>query len=763
MVSTEGNLRFVLSRFRVNAIAAAVSLGLLTAGIAAAPGVESAQAEETAGIVFLAKSTSESSNELWGAKADGSSPFFIASAVAPGGAQMSDPALSPDGREVAVAYANNIGVIDVETGELTAAYTGPTKDNPQAEQPHWSPSGEKLIFVADMSTASQAALRGNVYTVGKGGGGLEEQSFPLAFGQTRIRSISYSPSGRRVVFVSYNNQAKEGEIYTAKVDGSNRQFVYADPADTFSSTALRDTVYSPDGSSILFRRRGDPFEVAVHRVPAKGGTDLQLTDEEIDPGSNDAGTWLPNGSKVAYTNFDYRHKEPKEQLHVKMMDADGENPERLLAGFYQDWDPSFRQAELNEVLEAQELLNEYSPDLWYDSQESYRADSAASITDLWGDEENGVWQTGEDPYTNVLWDADGEEVPGTGDELARSEPELEPGQFELSLDNLGSTYPTSLEADDNDWLDERNDHYAEDNEDLEVLGYADHIYGHAVADSGGQLWLQYWFFYYYNPFSFLGIGDHEGDWEMIQIGLDKDKEPTEVVFAQHAYAALCSWEQVLSVPGGGPQVFPGLGSHATYPQPGTWETDGPLDDNNDGEGLFKHPQMEVVTDGNPGWLDWPGHWGNSRGGGFNTESPVGPAQKPQWSDPGAFAEEADPCHERFIESAPKARAAARAEDDGASGLPARPEILGARIVGTDRLRIDYRRAKPVKGPAQLLVSIDAEGDEISPRTLALSRPKSRGHVSLPLPAPAGGDTVVLASLLTREGRSLVTRHVVTAR
>lgn len=731
-------------------------LGLVAILLVAAPSVESAAAEETAGIVFLAKKTEESSLGIWGANADGSSPFFIASASASGG-QMSDPALSPDGREVAVAHGNNIGVISVETGELTAVYTGPTKDNPKAEQPQWSPTGDRLIFVADMVVGTQAGLRGNVYTVGKSGSGLKELSFPLDSGQTRIRNISYSPSGRRVVYVSYNNQAKEGRIYTARIDGSDRQFVYADPALWTAVTALRDTVYSPDGTSILFRRRGDPFEVAVHRIPANGGADLQLTDEEVDPGSNDGGTWLPNGSKIAYTNNDYR---TGGGLHVKLMDADGENPEHLLTGFYQDFDPSFRRAELDKVLEAQELLSEYSPELQYDSQESYRADSAASITDLWGDEDNGIWKVGEDPYTNVLWDADGEEVPGTGDELARSAPHLEPGQFQLDLDSLGSTYPTSQEADDNDWLDERNGHYGEDNEALEALGYADRIYGHAVVDPGGQLWLQYWLFYYYNPFSFLGVGDHEGDWEMVQIGLDSDNQPVDVVFAQHAYASICSWEQVTSTPGGGPRVYPGLGSHASYPMPGTWETESPLDDNNDGEGiLIQNPALEVIGDGSPSWVDWPGHWGNSRGGGLNQSSPVGPAQKLPWSDPGTFAEEAGPCFERLSEAAPKARSAAGADD---ALRPAAPEILGIRIVRRDRLRIDYRIAERRDGPMQLVVSVDAEGDDISPRTIALSRPKLRGHVSLPVPSGPGA-TVVLASLRTDEGRSDSTESVVETR
>jgi hypothetical protein len=208
-------------------------------------------------------------------------------------------------------------------------------------------------------------------------------------------------------------------------------------------------------------------------------------------------------------------------------------------------------------------------------------------------------------------------------------------------------------------------------------------------------------------------------------------------------------------------VFPGLGSHATYPQPGTWDTESPLDDNNDGEGCSNSHNWRWSPTATRG--GWPGHWGNSRGGGFNQESPVGPSQKPQWSDPEAFAEEADSCYERFIEAAPKARAGTQAEDGGVPGRPARLEILGTRIVGTDRLRIDYRLAQPVKRKAQLFVSVDAQGDEISPRTLALSRPEPRGHVSLPLPASAGDDTVVLASLLTGEGRSQVAKHVVTAR
>ena len=56
------------------------------------------------------------------------------------------------------------------------------------------------------------------------------------------------------------------------------------------------------------------------------------------------------------------------------------------------------------------------------------------------------------------------------------------------------------------------------------------MYGHAVSDGDDDLWLQYWFFYFYNDYNLIGkflqAGLHEGDWEMIQIRLDGRARPT---------------------------------------------------------------------------------------------------------------------------------------------------------------------------------------------------------------------------------------------
>jgi phage shock protein A len=70
-------------------------------------------------------------------------------------------------------------------------------------------------------------------------------------------------------------------------------------------------------------------------------------------------------------------------------------------------------------------------------------------------------------------------------------------------------------------------------------------YGHAVRD-GGRLWLQCWFFYPDNPQDrgIVRSGRHEGDWEVLQVGLGAGGRPEVVTFAQHSWHQGCAWGDV---------------------------------------------------------------------------------------------------------------------------------------------------------------------------------------------------------------------------
>lgn len=173
-----------------------------------------------------------------------------------------------------------------------------------------------------------------------------------------------------------------------------------------------------------------------------------------------------------------------------------------------------------EGLDDDELLQAYAPRLQYDSQETYRADSAATITD---NTENSHVNYIKDGTNAVFGSSDG----STG--------------AQLDLDYLGISYPGLGSALESDYLAEDLDDPAEDAADMHAQSaYSDHIYGHVERD-GGLIYLQYWFFYYYNE---VWPEDHEGDWEGITIVLNPDQSPAlrriiSTFEVSHAAGAMC--------------------------------------------------------------------------------------------------------------------------------------------------------------------------------------------------------------------------------
>src|SRR5439155_25331664 len=133
-------------------------------------------------------------------------------------------------------------------------------------------------------------------------------------------------------------------------------------------------------------------------------------------------------------------------------------------------------------------------------------------------------------------------------------------------------YADGQEVQRDDYLDAAGRDYVADARRLHAQpGYAHTIYGHARHDPAGRLWLQYWFFYYYNDKAFLGIGLHEGDWEMMQLRLDRQSKPNVLTYSQHREGARASWADVQRAPtpdGPAPVVYPARGSHACYFRPG---------------------------------------------------------------------------------------------------------------------------------------------------------------------------------------------------
>jgi hypothetical protein len=304
--------------------------------------------------------------------------------------------------------------------------------------------------------------------------------------------------------------------------------------------------------------------------------------------------------------------------------------------------PELSEEELTEA--HRDLITRLGPVVVYDSRERYFADSVATFV------ENKFDRGPMARYATRLRRSDGKVFAG--------------GHGGLELGFLGtSRYADDQDVEDDDRLDPGPEPVADARRMHEDDGLGDVIYGRVAPRRGGGIWLQYWLFYFHSAKGIpgvqaadglLGAGLHQGDWELVQLGIPEegleldDPEPDIAILAAHDYAHFIDWPDADHDPDGALRVYVGRGSHATYPKRGRWKARkrgpfrfGALGDIADGDGDDRRPTVEVIRIGEPGWVGWPGLWGTTKskpiiGGG----SPRGPWRQRPWRDPDGFASDA---------------------------------------------------------------------------------------------------------------------------
>ena len=387
-----------------------------------------------------------------------------------------------------------------------------------------------------------------------------------------------------------------------------------------------------------------------------------------------------------------------------------------------------------------ELLEQYSPELHYDAQENYFADSAAEMTDNIHDNGDGT------VAANALKDKDGNVIARAG------------GTPALNLGFLRSgSYPNGTTVSDTDYIDAVGDLLGDSRRMHADPAYANVVYGRVVKDqtgaTGGLIWLQYWFFYYNNnPGNVPLAGNHEGDWEGVQYGLNPVTFAPEVaLYNQHDHTEKCSWPQVEKNPVGHPTVYVAPGSHASYFRAGAYPSDvRPLYEIPKGD-LWPPtlPRLEYIDYADPPWVKWPGGWGGDHaptwpivGGPISgvelayPTSPQGPAAQKKWEPAIAFAADR-PCSVALPRIAGRTRrpptSLSRLRRLASPG--SRPPIWAVvRKGNTARIRYRFERLAPrrVGRPYELWITVDPDGPKRLPLTYYRRVAGKSGRTTVPV-------------------------------
>ncbi len=173
------------------------------------------------------------------------------------------------------------------------------------------------------------------------------------------------------------------------------------------------------------------------------------------------------------------------------------------------------------------------------------------------------------------------------------------------------------------------------------------VYAHIVQDPHrrDRLYLQYWFYWYFNDWN----NKHESDWEGVTLQFQAASieealasTPIAVGYSQHEGGERATWDDdKLARDGDHPVVYSSAGSHASYYGEAVYLGRGASE--GFGCDTTTGPSDRVVADvvvlpdsvddpNDPlAWLGFNGRWGERQGGPFN--GPTGPAAKARWLDP----------------------------------------------------------------------------------------------------------------------------------
>lgn len=232
------------------------------------------------------------------------------------------PAISGDGRVIVFEHDFGIWKLDVSSRKATPIHVNiaaETQENfsevrsfsSQADDYDLAPSSSRVAF----------SIHGEIFTAPVEEGDLRQ----LTDGPARDRSVSYSPDGKTLAFIS--DQSGREEIYVASVDGTGEAKQITD------LDALKNSYnWSPDSKEIAFTSSDGKLskvEPATKKITVLDSSSY---------GNIGTPKWSPDGKWIAYSKSDVTRTS---DIYVIASSGAEKEPHKLTFDSNNDTNPSF--------------------------------------------------------------------------------------------------------------------------------------------------------------------------------------------------------------------------------------------------------------------------------------------------------------------------------------------------------------------------------------------------------------------------------------